>query len=138
MKPINLNLDNFDAVVLPAPLAVVTFWSDWCGPCNDFSPKLRSLAKELDTQAVVARVNVDDYPELSKRFKVNGIPHTFIFKGGEQIDQCLGDVPYDYLKARVESALPKATTNSSTASDKQPKRNSLLDKLGSWWKRLFT
>lgn len=111
MKAVRLTPDNFDTEALQAPLAVVTFWADWCGPCNSFMPTLTSLATEFDAKILVAKVNVEEFPQLGKRFAVNGIPHTYIFKNGAQVDNFVGAVDYKFLKVRVQSALAKASSS---------------------------
>lgn len=128
MKVISLNTNNFDAEILPVPLAVVTFWADWCGPCNNFTPKLNSLAKEFGEMVVVAKVNVEEYPQLSKRFDVNGIPHTAIFKAGQQVEKIIGDVKYDRLKERVESALASISDSDPKRSESTPEQESTKEK----------
>ena len=72
MKPtVELNETNFDREVLHSTLPVVVdFWAEWCGPCKMLAPALDEIARELQGQAVIAKVNVDDQPALAARFRI--------------------------------------------------------------------
>ena len=59
---------EFDAAVAAAPLAMVDFWADWCGPCKMLSPVIESLADQYEGKVLVGKVNVDEEPELARRF----------------------------------------------------------------------
>jgi len=90
---VDLNEANFDREVLQSPLPVaVDFWAEWCGPCKMLAPALDEIARELQGQAVVAKVNVDDQPALAARFRIQGIPTLLYFSGGELRDQTVGGV----------------------------------------------
>lgn len=107
MKVIPLNKDNFDETITNSDtFAVVTFYADWCGPCGGFKPKLYSLAQELNGVVLVGKVDVDEHPELSKRFEVNGVPNTIIFASGKAIHRITGNIPYDHLKATILKHVP--------------------------------
>lgn len=109
----NLHPENFDEhVIATDKFVVVTFYADWCGPCRDFTPSLYSLSKAIPT-ITVARVNVDACPKLSKRFDINGIPNTLIFKKGKQIDQLVGNIPYDHLMKVILKHLSKEQPSES-------------------------
>ena len=65
---------EFDAAVAAAPLAMVDFWADWCGPCKMLSPVIESLADQYEGKVLVGKVNVDEEPDLARRFGVMSIP----------------------------------------------------------------
>ena len=69
---------EFDAAVAAAPLAMVDFWADWCGPCKMLSPVIESLADQYEGKVLVGKVNVDEEPDLARRFGVMSIP-TVVF-----------------------------------------------------------
>jgi thioredoxin 1 len=105
MKPtIELNETNFDREVLQSTLPVlVDFWAEWCGPCKMLAPALDEIARDLQGQAVVAKVNVDDQPALAARFRIQGIPTLLYFSGGELRDQIVGVVGKKAIVAKLNA-----------------------------------
>jgi len=84
---------EFDAAVNAAPLAMVDFWASWCGPCKMLSPTIEALAGQYDGKAVVGKVNVDEEPELARRFNVMNIPTVVFMKNGQEFDRKVGLMP---------------------------------------------
>jgi len=92
--PIDVTTANFDSVVLGADKPVlVDFWAEWCGPCRMISPVLEELDAEYGDKLTVAKVNVDNEPDLAMRFNVTGIPLVGVFQGGELVKQLVGARP---------------------------------------------
>ncbi len=88
---VNLSTATFDESVVAADQPVVVdFWAEWCGPCKTISPILSELADELSGQVTVAKVNVDDNPELAMRYNVMSIPTLLVFRGGEVQKRIVG------------------------------------------------
>ena len=79
----NLSEETFDEEVgsSDVPL-VVDFWAEWCGPCRMVAPILESIAEDNEGKLRVAKLNVDDAPNIARRFEVMSIPTLIVFKDG--------------------------------------------------------
>jgi thioredoxin 1 len=88
---VNLSTATFDETVsgTDAPV-VVDFWAEWCGPCKMITPVLEELAGELGDQVTIAKLNVDDNPDVAMRFNVMSIPTLLVFQGGEVRKRLVG------------------------------------------------
>lgn len=74
---------NFEQEVLRCPVPVlVDFWAQWCPPCRSLSPVVDEVAAETTGTAKVIKVNVEDNPELTRRYKVQSVPLLLFSKDG--------------------------------------------------------
>jgi thioredoxin 1 len=88
---VNLSTTTFDETVGASDKPVIVdFWAEWCGPCKVIAPILSELATELEDQVTVAKVNVDDNPDLAMRYNVMSIPTLLVFSGGEVHKRLVG------------------------------------------------
>ena len=69
---------------------VVDFWAEWCGPCKMIAPALEEIATEHAGKIKIAKVNVDEHPDLARRFDVMSIPTLLVFKDGEPAQRLVG------------------------------------------------
>lgn len=97
---------NWENEVLKAQgLVIIDFWAAWCGPCRIISPTVEELAKEYSGRVKVAKLNTDENSEIASRYKIMGIPTIMFFKDGVKLDQIVGVVPKQHLKAKIDSFL---------------------------------
>jgi len=81
--------DNFNQTVAQG-VSLLDFWAPWCGPCKMQLPIVEELAEELQGKATIAKVNVDEEPELASQFGVMSIPTLILFKDGQPVDKLVG------------------------------------------------
>ena len=101
----HLKQSEFDAAVEAAPLALVDFWADWCGPCKMVGPFIEKIAADYDGRVLVGKVNVDEEPELAQRFGVMSIPTLVFLKNGREFDRKVGVMPMEAFTAVLEQNL---------------------------------
>ena len=101
----HLTGETFDSAVNAAPLAMVDFWADWCGPCKMVSPVIESLAGAYEGKVLVGKVNVDDEPELAERFEVQSIPNVVFLKNGKLVDRKIGVMPEAAFRSVLDANL---------------------------------
>lgn len=92
---------TFDAVVLASDTPVlVDFWAAWCGPCRMVGPVLEQIAGERSDLKIV-KLNVDENPQTSAKYRITSIPAMKLFKNGEEVHEIIGAMP----KAQIEEEL---------------------------------
>ena len=101
----HLKSADFEAAVAAAPLAMVDFWASWCGPCKMLSPAVEALAEQYEGKVLVAKVNVDEEPELARAFGVMSIPTVVFLKNGREFDRKVGLMPASAFTAVLDSNL---------------------------------
>jgi len=92
--------DELDDLVAEHDVVVADFYADWCGPCRALEPMVERLAAETD--AVVAKVDVDVHQRLATEYGVRGVPTLVVFAGGEQADRTVGVPAESTLRSLVE------------------------------------
>jgi thioredoxin 1 len=91
---INVTEATFQAEVLQSNKPVlVDLWAPWCGPCVQLSPILDAVAAENAGRFTVAKINIDENPNLAVSFGVRSIPTLLFFKDGSLRDQMRGGAP---------------------------------------------
>lgn len=95
-----LNDATFDAAISAAPLAVVDFYATWCGPCKMLAPILESVEKETEGVAFF-RIDVDQAPDLARRFGIMSIPILVFLKNGEEVARTVGVQRKPELTAKI-------------------------------------
>ncbi|OGW36840.1 MAG: thioredoxin [Nitrospirae bacterium RBG_13_39_12] len=97
---------NWDNEVIKARgLVMIDFWAAWCGPCRIISPTVEELAREYTGKVKVLKLNTDENSDIASKYKIMGIPTIMFFKDGTKIDQIVGVVPKQHLKAKIDSFL---------------------------------
>lgn len=103
---VELSETDFDTRLREAKGPVlVDFYAPWCGPCRLLTPWLEELATEFAGRITVAKVNVDEAPELAVRYGIAGVPTLMLFDGGRPVDRVVGLLPPKALRAWMQAAV---------------------------------
>lgn len=106
MKEITVSQSNFDDEVLKSEGPVlVDFWAEWCGPCKIVGPILSELSGTYDGKIKIAKLNVDENPDLASRFNVMSIPTMKFFKNGEVVGELVGAAPKNTIEAEIQKVI---------------------------------
>jgi len=103
---ITLSASTFDEEINSASTPIlVDFWAEWCGPCKLIAPILDEIASEQQGTLTVAKLNVDEAPDVARRFGVMSIPTMILFDGGEPAKRMVGAKPKEALLGELAEYL---------------------------------
>lgn len=105
MSVVDVTDDSFQAEVLNSNIPVIVdFWAEWCGPCKMLTPVVHQIAENYKGKLKVAKVNIDDNPEIPQQYGIQGIPTLIFFKNGQAVNQVVGFQPLERLSGLVNSS----------------------------------
>ncbi len=97
---------DFEERVLRSPTPVlVDFWAEWCVPCHMVSPAVEAIGRESGDSLAVAKLNIDENPEATRRYGVMSIPTLILFKDGEEKARFVGARGKEALRKELEPHL---------------------------------
>lgn len=106
MNAIQFDKKAFDqAITAEKKTALVDFWASWCGPCRMLAPVVEELADAYQGRVTVAKVNVDEQPDLAQAYAVSSIPTLILFKNGEPALRLVGVQPKAEIARRIDALL---------------------------------
>jgi thioredoxin len=100
---------DFSSIVLEAETPVlVDFWAEWCVPCHMVSPVVEEIGQEKAEALRVAKLNIDDNPDVTRKYGVMSIPSLILFKGGQEVARVVGARGKDALLKEIDPHLVPA------------------------------
>jgi thioredoxin 1 len=99
---IQLAAVTFNKVITENELVLVDFWAEWCPPCRMLGPVLKTLSETQD-EVVIAKIDIDDVPEIAQRFSVTSIPTMILFKNGQEVARSTGFKPLPAVQAFINN-----------------------------------
>ena len=104
--PIKVTDTSFQLDVLESKTPVlVDFWAEWCQPCKMIAPSLEEMSTELAGRLTIAKINIDENPQVPTKYGVRGIPTLMIFEHGQVAATKVGALPKNKIKEWIEASL---------------------------------
>ena len=101
MSLIHVTKDNFDEIKASSKPVLLDFFATWCGPCRMIAPLIEQISDE-HPEYVIAKIDVDEEPELAQAFGIQSIPTLVVIKNGEVVNTATGARPKDAILALLQ------------------------------------
>ena len=128
MAVIDVTEQDFEQQVLERSKTtpvVVDFWAEWCGPCRMLGPILEKAADAREGQVVLAKVDTDANPSISRAFGIQSIPAVKAFKDGRVVDEFVGAQPPPQVERFFDRLVPSEADGLVAAGDEASLRRAL-------------
>lgn len=99
----NYNFEN--QIKKTNKLILIDFWASWCNPCQILTPIIEELEKEYKETILIAKVNVDNNQDISKKYEIRSIPTLLFFKNQQILDKIIGVVTKEEIKKKINNLI---------------------------------
>jgi thioredoxin 1 len=100
---------EFEGKILSSETPVlVDFWAEWCVPCHMVSPVVEQIGQEKGEDLKIAKLNIDENPQMTRQYGVMSIPSLILFKDGKEVARVVGAKPKDAILRDLDPHLGRA------------------------------
>ena len=104
-QAIHLNEEQFRNLLREGKTILLDFWAPWCGYCRRIAPAYDRIAEQYGGRILVAKINIDEAPELAKAEHIDVIPTLVFYKGGKAADRLVAPESQGVITQFVEKNL---------------------------------
>ncbi len=104
---VTLDGKTFEDFIQKYPLSVVDFWASWCAPCKLMAQRLRRLSNIYKGKVAFGKIDIQKNKDVSKKYKITGIPHLVFFSHGQKISSVNGLKSVGNIKDVIEDILKR-------------------------------
>lgn len=101
------NSQTFQETVESSFLVFVDFYADWCGPCKIVAPSIDRLADEFNGTVKFVKLNIDQNPDVARKYGVKSIPTLMIFRRGKPFRRMIGASPLGHYRGELQKVVSK-------------------------------
>ncbi len=104
---VHADSQTFQGLLEANDLVFVDFYADWCGPCKLIARSILALAEEFNGKVRFAKLNIDESPDIARRYGVRSIPTLIIFRRGKPIRTMVGASPLGHYRGELQKVVSK-------------------------------
>lgn len=101
IKIIN-DMGSFNEIINDNTPVLVDFYADWCAPCRMMAPIMQQVSKDMGEKVRVIKIDVDKNEAVARKYQIQSIPTTILFKNGKVVWQGVGVMQADQIKAIIQ------------------------------------
>ena len=105
MAAMNINKEQFESMIHGEKPILVDFWAPWCSYCRRIGPAYDKIAQKYEDSLIVAKINIDDVPQLAEAEAIEVIPTLVLYRNGQAIDSIVAPESLAVIDRFIQNAL---------------------------------